>query len=293
MSYVIVTPVKNEEKFIAQTIESVLGQTIKPSLWLIVDDGSTDNTRAIVERYATGSSFIQLLSRQSNPTRNVGYGGIRAFNYGIQGIDPQKYDYIVNLDGDVLFKPDYFERLFEKFNEMPELGIASGLGWSYRSGRLFPEKIPENHVPGYTKVYRKECYLDIQPIKELPSWDTIDELQAQRRGWVTLNFKDIQIVHLKPMALSASNIFDGKITQGKVSYRIGYPLDFMILRSIKMMFEYPYLIGGMLVLFGYLGSLISREPILLDEELVKYLRQKQRARIIKFSSLLNKAKSRG
>lgn len=287
MSYIIITPVKNEEKCIAQTIQSVLNQTIKPSLWLIVDDGSTDKTRSIIKEYASSNSFIRLLSRPGSPARDVGYGGIRAFNYGAQSIDLQKFDYIVNLDGDVSFGPDYFEKLFRKFDEMPDLGIAGGLGWNYRSGRLIPEKIPENHVPGYTKVYRKKCYFCIQPIRELPSWDSIDELMAQRLGWTTLNFKDIRIAHLKPMTLSAGGTLRGKLVQGRASYAIGYSLDFMILRSIKMMFEYPFFIGGTLALVGYLIALASRDKVVLEKDLVEYLRQKQRSRL-KLTNILSK-----
>lgn len=289
MSYVIITPVKNEERFITKTIESVLSQTVQPQLWLIVDDGSTDGTRAIIEKYLANNSFIKLLCRKSPPIRDAGYGGIRAFNYGIQAISPQSYDYIVNLDGDVSFEPTYFERLFEKFNSMPNLGIAGGRCWSYHFGRLAPERMPDSHVSGATKIYRRECYLDIQPIRELPAWDTIDELIAQRLGWVTLSFNDIKLIHLKPMTLGAGNSLKGRYIQGKVSYRIGYPLDFMIFRSIKMMAESPYLIGGILLVLGFLVALLSNDKVLLEKDLVKYFKRKQRARIYKILKLFSRS----
>ncbi|MHB8841320.1 MAG: glycosyltransferase family 2 protein [Candidatus Aquicultor sp.] len=290
INYIIITPVKNEGKFIAKTIESVLSQTIPPSSWIIVDDGSTDDTCAVVEGYLARADFIRLLKRHSSPTRDVGYGGIRAFSYAARDIDPLKYDFVVNLDADVAFEPDYFERLFKKFAENEGLGIAGGLGWSYHVGRLTAEKIPRNHVPGYTKVYRRECYLDIQPVREIPSWDTIDELEAQRAGWETANFDDIQIIHLKPMTLGAGNILKGKYVQGKVSYLIGYPFDFMVIRSIKLMAEFPFLIGGILAFTGYLSGLFSRERIVLEEDLVNYLRKKQRARIYnKLPGIFNKS----
>lgn len=282
VKYVIISPVKNEERYIAQTIESVIHQTIKPSLWIIVDDSSTDNTRGIIERYSAEHDFIRLVTRQSGPHRDIGYGGIRAFNFAMKIINACDYDYIVNLDGDVLFGPDYFARLFKKFNQIPKLGIAGGRNWLQQFGRLVPEKTPETHVSGYTKVYRKECFLDLEPIREVPSWDTIDELQAQRLGWLTLNFKDIQIMHLKPMALGSGNIIKGKFVQGRVSYRIGYPLDFMIFRSIKMLGEPPYILGGILAFTGFLTSLLLNERILIEEDLVKYLRRTQRTRIYRF-----------
>ena len=47
LKYVIITPVKNEEKYIAHTIDSVCNQILKPEEWLIVDDGSEDETKKI------------------------------------------------------------------------------------------------------------------------------------------------------------------------------------------------------------------------------------------------------
>ena len=51
LPYVLVTPARNEQTFIEKTIESVIHQTALPLKWVIVDDGSTDDTAAIVKRY--------------------------------------------------------------------------------------------------------------------------------------------------------------------------------------------------------------------------------------------------
>src|SRR5262245_41975665 len=51
-SYVLITPVHNEEKFIGRMIESIASQTVLPGHWIIVDDGSTDSTPEIVKAYA-------------------------------------------------------------------------------------------------------------------------------------------------------------------------------------------------------------------------------------------------
>lgn len=282
MRYAIITPVKNEDKYIALTIESVIRQSIKPERWIIVDDGSTDDTPDIVKKYAAENDFIELQLRKSESnTRDVGYGGIRAFNYGANSIDFKQFDFIVNLDADVSFAPDYFEKLFKKFGEMPDLGIAGGKGWNYRFDKLVPEKIPVTHVPGYTKVYRRECYADIYPVKELPSWDTIDELQAQYKGWKTLNFDDISIIHHKPMSLSADSFLKGKFVQGRISHLIGYPLDFMLPRTVKVMLEVPYIIGGLSLLAGFITGLVCRDEIVVEKELVRFMRSKLRARMFR------------
>jgi glycosyltransferase involved in cell wall biosynthesis len=272
---------KRQDKYIALTIESVINQTIRPERWIIVDDGSTDDTPNIVKKYAAENDFIELQLRKSVcNARDVGYGGIRAFNHGARSIDFNNFDFIVNLDADVSFDPDYFEKLFKKFEEMPDLGIAGGKGWNYRFDKLVPEKIPVTHVPGYTKVYRRECYADIFPVRELPSWDTIDELQAQYKGWKTLNFDDISIIHHKPMSLSADSFVKGKFVQGRISHSIGYPLDFMLPRTVKVMLEVPYIVGGLSLLAGFMTGLVARDEIIIEKELVRFLRSNLRSRIL-------------
>jgi glycosyltransferase involved in cell wall biosynthesis len=281
IKYVVITPVKNESGYIERTIESVLLQTIKPELWIIVDDGSTDNTRKIVKEYECRHSFIKLLCRNAGSNRDIGYGGIRAFNFGIQNINPSEYDFIVNLDGDVSFDTTYFEKLFEEFAKDSRLGIAGGAGWSYHKGQLMRERIPEDHVPGCTKIYRRDCYEAIQPIREIPSWDAIDELHAQKLGWKTANFRDIKIIYLKPMTLGAGNRVRGRYVLGKNSYKTGYAPDFVLLRAIKLIIEPPYLIGGALLIAGYIASALVHDRVLIEPELVKYLRRKQRARVVR------------
>ena len=61
LSYVLITPARNEAAFIEQTIESVVAQTARPAKWVIVSDGSTDGTDEIVGRYATSRIFARKL----------------------------------------------------------------------------------------------------------------------------------------------------------------------------------------------------------------------------------------
>ena len=59
--YLIITPVRNEEKYIEYTIKSVLQQTVKPEEWIIVDDGSTDNTSSIIDEYSRKYDWIKTV----------------------------------------------------------------------------------------------------------------------------------------------------------------------------------------------------------------------------------------
>src|SRR4030095_355212 len=57
--YVLITPARNEEAFIEKTIQSVVSQTARPARWVIVNDGSTDGTGRIIERYAALHEWIE------------------------------------------------------------------------------------------------------------------------------------------------------------------------------------------------------------------------------------------
>ena len=67
VSYVLITPAKNEESNIRRTIESILSQTIRPSKWIIIDDSSTDRTAAIVKEYLATYEFIKLIESRLPP----------------------------------------------------------------------------------------------------------------------------------------------------------------------------------------------------------------------------------
>lgn len=65
--YVLVTPVRNEERTIEITIKSVLAQTVTPREWIIVSDQSTDQTDAIINRYVQGFPWLRLLPLKDRP----------------------------------------------------------------------------------------------------------------------------------------------------------------------------------------------------------------------------------
>ena len=67
--YVIITPVRDEEKFVEATIESVRRQTILPAEWVIVNDGSTDGTGELLDRAAARVPWIRVIHRA-----NRGFG---------------------------------------------------------------------------------------------------------------------------------------------------------------------------------------------------------------------------
>jgi glycosyltransferase involved in cell wall biosynthesis len=111
--YVLVTPAYNESLFIEKVCQSVLSQTIQPSLWVIVDDDSSDQTAEIAGRYARCNGWIVLLN--ASDTIRAFPSKVYSFNVGYEFIKKKgiSYDFICSLDADISFGPDYFEYLLD------------------------------------------------------------------------------------------------------------------------------------------------------------------------------------
>src|ERR1022692_4850163 len=98
--YVLVTAAYNEGGFIENTIRSVISQEVPPARWVIVSDGSTDNTDEIVKRYAAQYDFIQLYRITEDHPRNFA-AQVNAINAGIAQLSGAEYEFIGNMDADV------------------------------------------------------------------------------------------------------------------------------------------------------------------------------------------------
>src|SRR4051794_34663023 len=111
-NYVVISPVRNEAQYLPLVISSMVRQTIKPAHWILVNDGSTDQTRPIAEEAARAKAWIRVVNRQDRGFRKAGGGVVESFYDGYRFIEHESWDYVVKLDGDLSFEPDYFERCF-------------------------------------------------------------------------------------------------------------------------------------------------------------------------------------
>ncbi|MFA5147911.1 MAG: glycosyltransferase family A protein [Candidatus Omnitrophota bacterium] len=278
IKYVIVSPVRNEDESIARTIESVISQTIRPIEWIIVNDGSTDRTKEIVEEYARLNSWIKLVNREDKGHR-AGVGPAQAFNEGL-GYISKEYEFIINLDGDVSFEPEYFKNIFSKFALNPRLGIASGKSFYLENGKKVLYRSADYSTMGPSKVYRKECFIDVGgKLAENICWDMIDDIKAQIKGWETRSYKDISFIHYKRIGIKQGNMIKTHMKSGQILYTFGYHPIFMIGKVIYRAIDKPYVIGSLAMMYGYLLSWIKRVRKYDDNELIEYLRKKQMERM--------------
>ena len=262
-SYAIVSPVRNEAQYIRETLQSVLSQSEPPTLWIIADDGSTDDTASIVEEFSGRADNIRLLSILDNSSeasddRLEWAAEARAFNIGLREVDLSAVSYIVKLDGDLRFGADYFARLLDEFENDPSLGIAGGHCYEIRDGRRVLEWVPESHVRGATKMYRTACFSEIGGIEPVYGWDTLDEIKAQMAGWRTRSFH-LSLDHLKPTG-SVGGLLRGRARMGRGAFLLGYHPVFVLVRSFRMSLYRPYIVGGFAFLGGYLRALLRRSP---------------------------------
>ena len=276
--YSIVSPARNEEKFIERTIQSVISQTVKPIVWVIVDDGSSDKTPEIVQGYENKNPWIKLIRRKDRGYYSYGTGIIRAFNEGLKLIDISNIDYIVKLDCDLEFGNDYFEIIFNEFEIDETLGIAGGNQFIYLNGKLIEENIIKYFGPGPCKVYRKQTFQQIEGLLPIPGWDTMDAVRAWSFGWSTRVIDSCKLIHLKITGAKVNNHLD----YGKTFYILGGHPIFILFRTIYRIPKSPVLVGSLIGLFSYLWySLIKRPPKWPDALDRKRLRKFQIKRLLR------------
>lgn len=282
--YIIITPARDEEQYIEKTISSVILQTFKPVEWIIVNDGSVDNTGTIIDKYATEYSWIKTVHRSNRGFRKAGGGVVEAFYTGYNALTCSDWEFIVKLDGDLSFEPDYFEKCFRRFEANPKLGVGGGMIYHSIDGKLEDEKGPRFHVRGATKIYRKACWDAIGGFIEAPGWDTLDEVKANMLGWQTQTLEDLQLLHHRYTG-AADGSWRNCVKNGRANYISGYHPLFMLLKCTKRMFQKPFFIGSIGLFYGFISGYTKRISQVDDRVLIKYLRKQQLKRLIFGSSI--------
>ena len=278
-SIVIVSPTRDEERTVARTIHSMLAQTLRPTRWVIVNDGSTDRTRAIIDEAIAGHDWIECIDRGDRGHRALGQGVVEAFYAGFERVRESAWDYVVKLDADLELPSDYFERLVAEFDRDPQLGMASGKTFLLEGDRRRLEYCHDEHVRGPAKMYRRACFEQIGGIEPVRGWDMIDETRAQMLGWRTRSFLDVQILHLRPIDARQPNLLRSRFDMGRLHWFLGYHWGYHAVRSARSFVQDPpRLLGGTMLAAGYFWDALRRRPR-FDPAFTAFVRHKQRARM--------------
>ena len=277
-SYVLISPCRNEADYMRRTLDSVVAQSVQPTLWVIVDDGSTDETPEILAEYAGNHDWIRIVQKPDRGHRAVGPGVIEAFYVGYETIDPTQYSYSCKLDLDLDLPPKYFEILMQRMEDDPRIGTCSGKPYVRHANTLVSERRGDEMSVGMTKFYRRTCFEDIGGYVREVMWDAIDCHKARMLGWraVSWDEPDLRFEHLRPMGSSQTSIYTGRRRHGFGQYFMGSDPLFYLATCVFRMRERPYVLGGLAMVQGYVSSWMRGERQLDDPDLRAFIRAYQR-----------------
>ncbi len=295
--YCLITPCRDEARYARRTLESVVRQTEPPALFVIVDDGSKDDTPKILAEYAARYPYIRVVTRADRGARKVGGGVIDAFYTGYESIDPSAFDYVCKLDLDLDLPPEYFAGLMNRMEAEPRIGTCSGKPYFFPAGaddsavsfplsdvsQLVSEMTGDENSVGMTKFYRVSCFKQIGGFVREVMWDGIDGHRCRQLGWIAVSWDDpkLRFVHLRPMGTSQKSWWTGRVRHGFGQYFMGTAPAYMLASAAFRMTRPPLVVGGLGMAHGYFKSLLQRSPRYGDEAFRHFLREYQWACLLK------------
>ncbi len=258
-----------------------MAQTVKPAKWVIVDDGSSDETPQILKEYSEKFPSISIVTRRNRGFRKVGAGVIEAFNDGYAAINPDDYDYVCKLDMDLELPLRYFEILIERMEANERLGTCSGKayypGTDNPNGSfdrtLISERCGDETSLGMTKFYRIRCFEDIGRFVSQVMWDGIDCHTCRMKGWIACSWDEpeLRFIHLRPMGSSENGVFTGRKRHGFGQYFMGTIIPYIFLSAAYRAVQRPFLIGGLGILVGYFQSMLKGAERYDDAEFRRFI----------------------
>jgi biofilm PGA synthesis N-glycosyltransferase PgaC len=279
---VLISPVRNEAAFVQATIDSIVAQSLRPAEWVIVDDGSTDQTREIVEKAAAKNEWIKYVHKADRGERVVGAGVVEAFYVGYSALTVDDWNYICKLDGDIELPSDYFDTLIDYFGADKFLGSASGKVYvPDHKGVFVEERITDEMVSGAVNCYRRACFEEIGGFVRQVMWDGIAYHRARMKMWRTrsINDKRLKIIHKRRMGSSHKSVWHGRLRWGRGQYFMGTMPLYILAVGFYRMFERPFVVGGIGIIIGYFMAWLSGLERYADLKFRKSLHAWQRERL--------------
>lgn len=278
--YVLVTPARDAAATLELTIDAVVSQTRRPLGWVIVSDGSTDRTDEIAKTCAEHYPFVRYLRRDGEGTRDFG-SKVHAINAGLELLAGEDYAYVGNLDADITFGPDYFERLLARFDANPRLGIGGGVTFDFYDGVAHPKHASLDSVGGAVQLFRRACYEDIGgyvPLR-LGSEDALALHVARWKGWESRSFPELPVLHHGVTGQAAGNLLRARFRQGVTQGIFGWSPWFVLARAAYRSIERPYVVGALVRTLGYLWGAAGHGDYRVPPDLARFIREEQHRKL--------------
>jgi glycosyltransferase involved in cell wall biosynthesis len=280
LGYAVVTPARNEAANLRRLAGSMEAQLVRPLQWMIVDDGSTDDTAELAQDLAARIPWVTLMTSPAatrGDALTLGRSGGRdvvAFQAGIAALD-KRPDVIVKLDADVSLAPDYFQQLLERFEGDPKLGIAGGICQELdATGQWQAVHVTRGHVRGAARAYRWQCFEAVAPLEERLGWDSVDLAKARVAGWGVRSFEEIPFQHHRKMG-ARDGSWASYSSQGDVAHFLGYRPSYLLIRTTFRAVRDP---AALALIVGFSKAALARRERVSDPRVVDEVRQSQSLR---------------
>ena len=274
--FIMVSPARNEEKFLPRVIESVNKSSIRPALWVIVDDNSTDETPKILKDASNEQQYIKTLrlnKRRDRSDFNYSYVCKTGFDYAIQLSQENEIDwkYIALLDADTIVEHRYFEHMIFKMEKEPEIGLASGDIYILENGKISANHNFKDRPSGTARIWRKNCFNQTGGYSITQAADSVSNVKANLRGWKTVRFQEPRAYQLRE-TYSAKGLWKGYKIRGKIDYYFCVHPFLILNKILSLIFQSKFYL--VIPYFkGYLESMIRKEPRTQDEEMLEYCKR--------------------
>ncbi|MBT0571521.1 glycosyltransferase family 2 protein [Curvibacter sp. CHRR-16] len=275
--YLLISPCRDEAQYMRQTLDTVVAQTVLPALWVIVDDGSTDDTPRILAEYAAKHPWIKVVTRTNRGHRAVGPGVVDAFYAGYAAVTPTDFEFVCKLDLDLRLPPRYFEILMQRMHANPRIATCSGKAYVEQGDQLVNEGHGDETSLGMTKFYRVSAFEAMGGFVREVMWDGIDCHRCRMMGLIACSWDEpeLRFVHLRPMGSSQQSIYTGRMRHGYGQYFMGTGFLYILASAIKKIAEKPYVLGSAAMLWGWVKSALQGKPRYNDLEFRRFLRTYQ------------------
>ena len=273
-SYAAVTPARDEEENLRRLADSMLAQTVRPVRWVIVENGSSDDTAEVAAGLAAEHDWIRVLQTEATAGYDRTSPYMRAWHAGVDSLGARG-DVVVKLDADVSFEPDFFAGILAAFDADDRLGIASGSCLEWRDGVWREWVLPGDAVWGPTRSYRRACLDVVLPLDDSVGYAAIDVTKAQLAGFHVRAIRELPFKHHRPEGTGEGSKWRSWVREGEAAHYVGYRPTFVVGRC-------PYRLRkdktAAALVVGFAGAVLRRRPVLEDPAVRAALRHRQRAR---------------
>jgi poly-beta-1,6-N-acetyl-D-glucosamine synthase len=274
--FAVVTPARNEALNLPRLADCLTRQSLPPVEWIVVDNGSTDETLALTRDLERNTPWLRVLAESGEALPTRGGPVAAAFMTGVRALEDE-VDLVIKIDGDITFGDDYLERLVAEFAANPDLGIASGTCYELEDGEWVPRHVTAGRVRGASRAYRWDCLQDVLPLEDRKGWDGIDEQRAAASGWQTMSFAHLPFRHHRALGSRDASLVRTRVAHGRSAHYMGYRFTYLVARALFRARRDP---SALAMIPGYVAAAASRATRLPDEQARAQLRRQQRLRVL-------------